>query len=157
MGRLSTCWYPWVASSSYLYGKLLYIVYSYLVYSLWLFAFYCLEVEGFKPLPFISQICTYCSFCSYFKSHSSLSVKQFLYYFFLDGVWNVGGLMQTYADGKTTMSVYERKASIREFYGKVWCRTKRVWVKGKWMETNVNLVSSIHYLFVVFLVFFFPS
>lgn len=27
------------------------------------------------------------------------------------------GLVQTYADGKTTMSVYERKASIREFYG----------------------------------------
>lgn len=26
-------------------------------------------------------------------------------------------LAQTYADGKTTMSVYERKASIREFYG----------------------------------------
>lgn len=26
-------------------------------------------------------------------------------------------LVQTYADGKTTMSVYERKASIREFYG----------------------------------------
>jgi len=27
------------------------------------------------------------------------------------------GLVQTYADGKTTMSVYERKASMREFYG----------------------------------------
>lgn len=26
-------------------------------------------------------------------------------------------LVQTYADGKTTMSIYERKASIREFYG----------------------------------------
>lgn len=29
----------------------------------------------------------------------------------------VCGLMQNYADGKTTMSVYERKASIRDFYG----------------------------------------
>ncbi|KAH9661847.1 RING-type domain-containing protein [Citrus sinensis] len=27
------------------------------------------------------------------------------------------GLLRTYADGKTTMSVHERKASIREFYG----------------------------------------
>lgn len=26
-------------------------------------------------------------------------------------------MVQTYADGKTTMSVYERKASIRQFYG----------------------------------------
>jgi len=26
-------------------------------------------------------------------------------------------LVQTYADGKTTMSVQERKASIGEFYG----------------------------------------
>lgn len=25
--------------------------------------------------------------------------------------------MQTYADGKTTMSIYERKASVKEFYG----------------------------------------
>ena len=32
-------------------------------------------------------------------------------------MWQSGGLMQTYADGKTTMSVYERKSSIREFYG----------------------------------------
>ena len=27
------------------------------------------------------------------------------------------GLLQAYVDGKTTMSVHERKASIREFYG----------------------------------------
>ena len=27
------------------------------------------------------------------------------------------GLTQTYPDGKTTMSIYERKASIRDFYG----------------------------------------
>lgn len=28
------------------------------------------------------------------------------------------GLSQAYKDGKTTMSIYERKASLKEFYGK---------------------------------------
>lgn len=27
------------------------------------------------------------------------------------------GLLQAYVDGKTTMSIHERKASIKEFYG----------------------------------------
>lgn len=28
------------------------------------------------------------------------------------------GLWQAYKDGKTTMSIHERKASLKEFYGK---------------------------------------
>ncbi|XP_021278327.1 uncharacterized protein LOC110412173 isoform X1 [Herrania umbratica] len=47
----------------------------------------------------------------------ALGLLRILIYMLLTiGLWQSGELMQTYADGKTTMSVYERKASIREFY-----------------------------------------
>lgn len=32
-------------------------------------------------------------------------------------MWRYVGWLQTFPDGKSTMSIYERKASIREFYG----------------------------------------
>lgn len=44
-------------------------------------------------------------------------------------LWN-HAMMQTYPDGKTTMSIYERKASIREFYGE--------WNPPKWLFTLLS-------------------
>lgn len=39
-------------------------------------------------------------------------------------------MKQLYADGKTSMDVHERKASIRQFYGEIsekWWDSKLIW------------------------------